>query len=93
MMRAILKLKSDGAQALLTAALLAGCALNALLLMAYAGRMAQGSRDTAGLVSQAVVVLPAGSESAGNRESARHRAHLDIAGLARSYLPRPFRPS
>jgi len=89
MMSAILKLKSEGAQALLTAVLLIGCTLNGALLMAYAGRLAQGSHDTAGVVSQTVVVLPAGAQS----QSGPHRSGRDVAGLARTYLPRPFRPS
>jgi len=90
MMRAILKLKSEGAQALLTAVLLAGCALNVALLMAYVGRVSLRSYDTTGIVSQTVVALPA---APGAPESAPHRVGRDIAGLVRPHLPRPFRPS
>lgn len=48
-MSAILKLKSDGAQALLAAALALGCAVNILLVLALAGQLDERSHDTVAL--------------------------------------------
>jgi hypothetical protein len=93
MMSAILKLKSDGAQALLAVALLVGCALNVALLAALAGRAGEGSHNTAGIVSQTVVVLPAAPGSAGRPEVRPGRSGRDIAIAGKAYLTRAFRPS
>lgn len=85
MMSAILKLKSDGAEGLLTAVLLLGCALNAALLMAYAGRVAKGSHDTVGVISQTVAAVPA--------RTGRDGAPSTGTSFARSLLPRALRAS
>lgn len=56
-MSAILKLKSDGAQALLAAALALGCAVNIALVLALAGHLGERSHDTV-----ALEVLPRASQ-------------------------------
>ena len=96
-MSAILKLKSDGAQALLTAALLAGCALNVMLVWAFAVRADQAQVELArGLpvlvapVSTGSAVVPA--RTGGVLGFARQNGP-DLAAGGRGYLHRPLRPS
>jgi len=91
MMSAILKLKSDGAQALLTMVLLAGCALNIALLAAFAGRIAEGSHNTAGGLSQTIVVLPAAPGR--GPETQPGRPGRDVASAGKTSISRALRPS
>jgi hypothetical protein len=63
MMRAILKLKSDGAQALLTAVLLLGCGLNVMLVLAFMARMDAGGGGSAWEARSVVAGPEAGSRS------------------------------
>jgi hypothetical protein len=98
MVSAILRLKSDGAQVLLTAALLAGCALNVMLVWAYADRADDSAIgiDPSGARAVAVAPVPAGSrprpaESGGFIPAARQQGR-DVA-TGRFYQLRSPRPS
>ena len=82
-MSAILKLKSDGAQALLTAGLLLGCALNVLLVWSYASRVGEPA------LVQAVAST---SGPAGSRIQAKPSAG-SLATAGRADRQRLFRPS
>lgn len=82
-MSAILKLKSDGAQALLAAALALGCAVNIALVLALAGHLGERSHDTVALevlrradqpLAQADV--PPGRPGQGSRRVIPARAQL-----------------
>jgi hypothetical protein len=89
-MSAILKLKSDGAQALLTAALLLGCALNVMLVLAFVGRTAHGFPDTVEMSARSVTTAPA---LAGRLGSTPQRSGRDIATAGRPSPARAQRPS
>ncbi|MDR3465867.1 MAG: hypothetical protein P4M07_07980 [Xanthobacteraceae bacterium] len=89
-MSAILKLKSDGAQALLTAALLLGCALNVMLVLAFAGRAVHGFPDTVDMSARSVATAPA---STGRPETTPQRSDRAIATAGRPSPARAQRAS
>jgi hypothetical protein len=99
MVSAILKLKSDGAQVLLTAALLAGCALNVMLVWAYADRAEDSafSINLSRASSVAVAPVQAGSTlrpvENGEFAPAARQQGRDVATGGRVYQLRSPRPS
>jgi hypothetical protein len=99
MMSAILKLKSDGAQALLTAVLLAGCALNVALVWALAVRAGDGSIGVVQMRAQPVAAapVPAGSTqlpaATGGFLAPGRQKGRDVATGGRVYPLHALRPS
>ncbi|MGO9361802.1 MAG: hypothetical protein ACLP1D_29655 [Xanthobacteraceae bacterium] len=99
MVSAILRLKSDGAQVLLTAALLAGCALNMMLVWVYADRADDRAIGIYLSGTRAVAVAPVSTgstprpaESGGLAPAARQQGR-DVATGGRVYQLRSPRPS